>query len=104
KRRRSLRNTKARFIEELEESDTTEALSTDSDDLESSDQYPESVYQESEYSESIQTAPDYSTLFESSEENSDSTETYSDTVSEKSGMDSSSKSPSIKTEVSSIGA
>ncbi|CAJ0845579.1 14427_t:CDS:2, partial [Entrophospora sp. SA101] len=89
---------------ELEESDTTEALSTDSDDLESSDQYPESVYQESEYSESIQTAPDYSTLFESSEENSDSTETYSDTVSEKSGMDSSSKSPSIKTEVSSIGA
>ncbi|CAJ0756383.1 15267_t:CDS:1, partial [Entrophospora sp. SA101] len=64
-----------------------------SDDLESSDQYPESVYQESEYSESIQTAPDYSTLFESSEENSDSTETYSDTVSEKSGMDSSSKSP-----------
>ncbi|CAJ0626470.1 9088_t:CDS:10 [Entrophospora sp. SA101] len=96
----------SRFIEELEESDTTEALSTDSDDLESSDQYPESVYQESEHSESIQTAPDYSTLFESSEENSDSTDTYSDTISEKSGMGSSSeiKLPNIKTEFSSGGA
>ncbi|CAJ0846427.1 2141_t:CDS:2, partial [Entrophospora sp. SA101] len=42
---------------------------------------PRVIYQESEYSESIQTAPDYSTLFESSEENSGSTETYSDTFS-----------------------
>ncbi|CAJ0904087.1 2260_t:CDS:2, partial [Entrophospora sp. SA101] len=75
RKRRSLRNTKARFLEELEESDIAEALFTDSDDLESLDQYQEPVYQESEYSESIQTVPDYSTLFESSEENSDTTET-----------------------------
>ncbi|CAJ0906246.1 12426_t:CDS:2 [Entrophospora sp. SA101] len=82
RKRRSLRNTKARFLEELEESDIAEALFTDSDDLESLDQYQEPVYQESEYSESIQTVPDYKMSPSSSE----------------------SKQPNIKTEVSSTGA
>ena len=95
RRRRNLRNTKARFLEESEGSETAEALFTDSDDLESLNQYQETVYPESEYSEyqeSVQTVGDYSTLFESSGENSDTTEKLSDTETKKSDM-----TPSIST-------
>lgn len=105
RKRRNLRNTKARFLEELEESDTAEALFTDSDDLESLNQYQESLYPESEYSESYQTVADCSTLFESSGENSDTTADYSVTASEKSNMTTSSSSekkrPTIHQEITS---
>ena len=110
RRRRNLRNTRARFLEESEESETAEALFTDSDDLESLDQYQGSIYPESEYSgyqESIQTVPDCSTLFDSSEENSDTTEKFSETETKKSNMtipSGSDKLPTIETEVSFEGA